>query len=722
MKTLPLFLSALFFCALPLVGQNARYGPYGFTDAVPVNNTIDDWVMVSDQNSIRAVSDGRATSTELYGEREPIASASGGTAILLTEAEMGPTGFRSPPLDFSGLTEVWLGFHQYYRQNEGGRTSILIQRNGTTLRVIDLNNSLVPGAETGNDEYVTIDLLEGVEAGPNMTIEFAFSGAGYFWLIDDIGIYDAKPGLKVIPERIGRYFDAQAYPYQVDTSNWAHVPNQLVIQFNPSATQGYRDSLQQELGAFKVDSCACDFIELWEIDGSLFQSQGGQQVPATGTTGILSNIKKAKAKSKVDGVDLNKYNLTDTIPGPVGTAPNIDNLAVLGLMPEEWSAIRIAILDTGIDYTHPRIKPFVHLSEANSPGSGIDEENCLTNDGIGWNFVEKNNNPFDSNGHGTHVAGILADSLSTYGAADCTYEFVAYKTHDNNGVSTLFDVACATFQATLDDIDIINDSWGFFGDSSIILANAIDTAATRNILIVSAAGNDGIDLDTLNQYPACYAADNVITVAAYERTRNGDGFESIAPASFTNFSPSFVDVAAPGVDILSAAPIGQPDALKSGTSMSTPMVTAEAAIVYACLRESLAPDVFSFQHVKDSVIGATVLVSELFNTSTLGQALGYSESCACNPTSTEAATAAAARFEVFPNPFTSNLSLRSVSFRGGLSIRLLDASGRELYNVQRTNWAPGTTQSITLPDLKAGMYFLQLSGNGYSWTEKLLRF
>lgn len=722
MKNVLYFL--LLFASTVLTAQNTLYGPYEFTDAVPVFNAVDGWIIVSPETTVQVVDDGRGTSAEFYGTREPIASASGGTAILLTETEMGQTRFMSPPLNLSGQAEAWLGFHQYYRQNDGGQASIVVRQDGFIQRTIPLNTNLVPGAETGNDEYVRVNLLEGISGSQNMTIEFAFTGASYFWLIDDIGIFDGVPGPKVTPARIGRYFDDQEYPYEVDSSNWAYVPNQLVIQFNPDATQGFRDSLQQELGAAKIDSCACDFIELWEIDGSLFQSQGGEQVPATGTTGILSNIKKAKAKSKVDGVDLNKYNLTDTIPATPSVAPNIDNFAgpSFDFDPEEWSSIRIAILDTGIDYMHPRIKPFVHLSEASRPGSGIDEANCLTNDGIGWNFVDGNNNPLDNNGHGTHVAGILADSLSFYGTADCTYEFVAYKTHDHNGVSTLFDVACATFQATFDDIDIINDSWGFFGDSSIILSNAIDTAATRNILIVSAAGNDGIDLDTLNQYPACYAADNVITVAAYGVEINGDGFESILPADFTNFSPNFVDVSAPGVGILSAAPSGQPDTRKDGTSMATPMVSAEAAIVYACLRDGLSPDQFSFQQVKDSVIGATVIVPELFNTSRLGQSLGYSESCECRPDSATENDQSEDFFEVFPNPFNNTLHLRSRQFQGALDVRLLDATGRTVYHKTRTTWSPGTTQSITLPDLKAGMYFLQLSGNGYSWTEKLLRF
>lgn len=672
--------------------------------------------------------DGTASGTPFWGTRGPIESDSRRTAFVLEGRPDEITAFRSPFLDFTSETEVWLGFHQYYRQNEGGSASIVVSQDGQLRSTIPLNEILVPGAETGPGDTIMLDLTDVLAGQQNMQVDFVFTGLSYFWLLDDIGFYDGKPSPKTVPATMGNYLDDQGYPFEVDSANWAYVPHQLVIQFNPAATQGFRDSLQQELGAFKVDSCACDFVELWEIDGSLFQSQGGQQEPATGTTGILSNIKKAKAKSMVDnvqnidGVDLNTYNLTQPVPATPSPALPIADFGGLGFAPEAWSAIRIAILDTGIDYNNDTIKPYVHLSEASLPGSGIDGANCLENDGIGWNFVDGNNNPFDDNGHGTHVAGILVDSLAKYAATGCSYEIVSYKTHDYNGVSTLFDVACATFQASLDDIDIINDSWGFFGDSSIILSNAIDTAATRNILIVSAAGNDRIDLDTLRQYPACYDAENVITVAASETFINDEGSLDLQRASFSNFSPNFVDIAAPGVNVLSAAPNSTLDVPKSGTSMATPMVTAEAAIVYACLRDGLSPDQFGFLPVKDSVLNAAVADFRLDMVSSNGWTLGYSQSCVCDPTSTETEAPAEVRFEVFPNPFGDELNLRSLSFRGGLSIRLFDASGREVYNKERTNWSPGATQSITLPNLKTGMYFLQLSGNGYLWTKKLLRF
>ena len=711
----------LLFCLSPFLKTQALIG-----DLITFEGAA--FASWDTEGQVSFTTDGRASATPFWGTRGPIESDSRQTALILEGRPEETTKFKSPFLDFSAETEVWLSFHQYYRQNDGGEVNIVISQDGQLRRSIPLNQLLVPGAETGENDTVLIDLTNELAGQINMQVDFVFSGQSYFWLLDDIGFYDGPPVLATVPSTMGDYLGAQDYPFEVDSANWAYVPNQLVIQFNPAASQGFRDSLQQELGAAKIDSCACDFVELWEIDGTLFQAQGGQQEPATGSTGILSNIKKAKAKSMVDGVDLidgvdlNTYNLTQPVPAAPAPAQPLADFDRFGFAPEAWSALRIAILDTGIDYEDADLKPYVHLSEASRPGSGIDDANCLENDGIGWNFVDGNNNPKDDNGHGTHVAGILVDSLNKYAATGCGYEIVTYKTHDRNGVSTLFDVACATFQASLDDIDIINDSWGFFGDSSIILANAIDTAATRNILIVSAAGNDGIDLDTLLQYPACYAADNVITVAASDTFINMEGILDVQRADFSNFSPNYVDIVAPGEGIVSDLFNTTQTIDKSGTSMATPMVTAEAAIVYACLRDGLSPDEFGFQPVKDSLLAAASRDAGLISTARNGWFLGYSESCACNPTSTESDEPTEARFAVFPNPFTNKLSLRSVSFRGPLSIRLLDASGREVYNRQHTTWSPGTTQSITLPKLKAGMYFLQLSGNGYVWTEKLLRF
>lgn len=719
-RSLPTLLLVLALCtcgrAQNLIGTEYGFGVLGFAQWDGINNP---------DVSLRI--NGQADNTPFWGSRSRIQSRSGDRAVAISSPEMtGDTArFRSPSRSFVGQPDVYLSFHQYYRRNKIGTDSthvwVELYDNTTLLRTIPLNEQLVAGVETAPYDTVMLHVPELVGLN-DARIVLASTGPSYFWLIDDVAFFDSAP-LPPTPDTLGQYLGDQGYPYRVSPGGSAYIPNQMVIQFAPDASPGFQDSLRQEFGARAVDSCACDFVKVWEIDGSMFISQGGQQEDATGTTDILSNIIKAKAQTMVDGVDLNTYNLTQPFPRtPVAAAPLAPgDFNRLRLGTEAWSALRIAILDTGIDYEHVDLADYVKINRTNFPGSDSDSINCLVGDAIGWNYVDKNNNPYDDNGHGTHVAGIIADSLRKYAPNGCDYEFLPYKTHDYNGVSSLFAVACATFQASLDDVDIINDSWGFFGDSSIILGNAIDTAATRNILIISAAGNEGIDLSNTRQYPACYSAANVITVAATQYTRDGDVITGVERADFSNFSSLFVDIIAPGVDISSAKP-GGGDTIKSGTSMATPMVTAEAAIAFACLRDAISKDDFTFDTVRTTILNAATPTAELSTVAESGRQLAYTASCACDPVGTSTPQPAVPGFEVYPNPGQSLLSVRSLLPRGGAHLRLLNASGSVIYATTTPAWAPDVPQSITLPRLKAGIYFLQINGKDYQWTEKLIRF
>jgi hypothetical protein len=673
-----------------------------------------DW---RDEGNVDFTIDGRASTTPFWGSREPIQSGSRQNALILQgPIGGGSTRFASPFLNFPAGQDVWLGFHQYYRQNEGGSATIELREDGQLRRTIDLSTNLKPGVETGPYDTVMINLTNELAGVSNMTAEFVFTGRSYFWLLDDIGFYDGPPQTK--PDTFGNYLRQEGYDFAVDSANWAYVPNQLVVQFSGDATTGFRDTLRQEFGARLVDSCACDFVELWEIDGTLFLAQGGEQEPATGTTGILSNIIKAKTKSMVDGVDLNYLTHTKLDPVPATPITDLTPSDLSGIGNSAAAPLRIAIMDTGVDYQHPTIKPYFKIRQNNLGGTETDNANCLPNDPIGWNYVDNNNNPFDDNGHGTHVAGIIADSLTKHGFGR-TYEFVAYKTHDNNGVSTLFDVACATFQSSIDEVDIINDSWGFFGDPSVILANAIDTAATRDILVISAAGNDGIDLDTLFQYPACYAAINVVTVGATMPDPNTE--RGVSKASFSNFSSTYVDILAPGVDIFSAAPswTNVAGVTKSGTSMSTPIVTAGAAKIMKYYQDTQSPGSFDFNTVKNCLL-SSALVSNLTAVAQNGQLLTYDYVCIVGTADTPLSHEEG--FRVFPNPFRQELTITSLVARNASTIRIISAEGREISRFSVRAWAPDEQQIITLPDLPAGFYLLQIGGKDYVWTQKLIRY
>ena len=188
--------------------------------------------------------------------------------------------------------------------------------------------------------------------------------------------------------------------------------------------------------------------------------------------------------------------------------------------------VLVAVIDTGVDYDHPDLTPNMWS-------------------GLGWNFVEDNDDPMDIHGHGTHVAGTIAAVADDgFGMAGVAWEarVMALKALSNSGSGWTSDIAEAVTFASTNGADIINMSLAG-GSYSQALYDAI---AASDALVVCAAGNSGSDNDSSPQYPAAYNLDNIVSVAA---TDSADKL-----ASFSNYGPESVDVGAPGVAILSTVP------------------------------------------------------------------------------------------------------------------------------------------------------------------------
>src|SRR5262249_33950829 len=139
------------------------------------------------------------------------------------------------------------------------------------------------------------------------------------------------------------------------------------------------------------------------------------------------------------------------------------------------------------------------------------------------------------------------------------------------GSGNAADAIDAILYAANNGARVMNNSWGGGGFSQA-LRDAIEYAQQHNVVFVAAAGNEGSDNDATPSYPASYDVPNVLSVAAYGPTG--------ALASFSNFGRQTVDLAAPGVDILSSVP-GNSYKTFSGTSMATPHVSGVAALLLA---------------------------------------------------------------------------------------------------------------------------------------------
>lgn len=301
-----------------------------------------------------------------------------------------------------------------------------------------------------------------------------------------------------------------------------------------------------------------------------------------------------------------------------GALPNDTDFSSLYAMPQieapaAWevttgsSNIIVAILDTGIDYTHPDLTSNIWTNLGEIAGNGLDDDgNGYIDDVYGYDFYNEDSDPYDDHGHGTHCAGTLGGvGNNNRGVTGVNWDvaLMGLKFMGATGLGNTFDIIRAINYASENGARVINASFG--GPSfDPALRDAIQVAGQDGILFVAAAGNNGSNNDVYPTYPANFDLDGLITVAATDSSDN--------LTWFSNYGSNSVDVAAPGSNILSTVPAGG-YAYYSGTSMAAPHVAGLAALLLA------ANPGLSLDQLSTAILSSVDTMDSLYQVSTGGR-------------------------------------------------------------------------------------------------------
>jgi subtilisin family serine protease len=294
------------------------------------------------------------------------------------------------------------------------------------------------------------------------------------------------------------------------------------------------------------------------------------------------------------------------------------------LAPTAWDlvsgapGVTVAVLDSGIDFTHLDLAGNIWVNPGEIDGNGLDDDgDGFVDDVVGWDFVNNDNVPYDPLGHGTHVAGVIgATGNNALGVAGVCWDvqMLAVKVLDDTGAGPISATIAGLNYAVARGARVANASWGTTNFSQA-LYDAIASARDYGTLLVAAAGNGGSDVvgdnnDVLPYYPASYNLDNVIAVAAIDSTSK--------KTVFSNYGVNSVDLGAPGKAIYSTYP-NNSYMNADGTSTATPHVAGTAALVWAAHPEWSQPA--DYLKVREQILVTARSISSLSNKTVTGATL-----------------------------------------------------------------------------------------------------
>ena len=254
-----------------------------------------------------------------------------------------------------------------------------------------------------------------------------------------------------------------------------------------------------------------------------------------------------------------------------------------GKYPGGSSDVVVAVIDTGVDYNHLDLRNNIWINNAEIPDNRKDDDgNGYVDDIYGWDCVGNDNNPIDDNGHGTHVAGIIAAENNEIGGVGIAYgcKIMVLKAGNSSGYFNNSDIAEAIQYAYMNGASVINMSFGG-SQISVAVEEALESAYNSCVL-VAAAGNDGVcnDLackkcDFIN---VCYPAALPYVIGVMSTNHDGSQVSSFSNYDHNPYNSIEYEVYAVGEKVPSCWPNNKYADL-NGTSMAAPTVSAIAALL-----------------------------------------------------------------------------------------------------------------------------------------------
>lgn len=530
---------------------------------------------------------------------------------------------------------------------------------------------------------------------------------------------------------VGPCTDSTGRPIQCQTMIVQFHPDTLA-QYSPEQQDSLKESSRNSIGAKPVASCVCGNLELWEI------SDTASTMTEANGKGTKSSASSASARPELLSAEPN-YSLMAANSGPLP-----DTVDLPSGSGNTTSTTLVAIIDSGLDYEYSSLVPYV--SEGASQNSS-----CMQDAVWGYNFLDSTNNASDDQGHGTAIAGVVTglsqqNLLPDTGSTAGNIGILPLKYTDKNGKGTVFHAACAMYYAAdyerttsngeTASVKVINNSWGYYGEPSNILEYTINYVGENcGILVVNSAGNDNLQVsgaDSLMHWPSnsvydpldTIHNDNILSVAAVTYSNSN----TLAP--YSNYDNTFIDLAAQGSDNTTQAGSMNGYVSVTGTSFATAQVSRAAALLF-----DKYPDATYFAIKYALLNGVDKLQSNDSLKIASGGRLNYQKADSilnlmidrtiCNEyldiTSINKIEYNRPNITMYPNPTNNTLTIELNPFleASSIEIRLLNLQG-QLISTKVLKGGNYNTQ-LSLQDLPAGIYFIQLQVDGKQFSQKVIK-